>query len=233
MQARTTAEKERTGVRMAPFLAIVFLPCLANTAPGLQTVYCQAVRAWAPYRAEVREVRWCNPGECLGMGGAMFLYGSRVIAIDPQWPFKDNEVLLTMEHEYGHALGLPHRYGDSIMKPGWDPPFASGPTEVDFSDLRRIWGAKADLGGQHDPTSARGQPSRGYSRKANKPESAKKDPSDQILLAIANVHFSGCDAFTRLTQPMPERANAKWHPPSSAFCPLSSRRWIGAFAEST
>ena len=30
------------------------------------------------------------------MGGAMFLYGSRVIAIDPQWPFKDNEVLLTM-----------------------------------------------------------------------------------------------------------------------------------------
>ena len=52
-------------------------------------------------------MRWCNPGECSGMGGAMFLYGSRVIAIDPQWPFKDNEVLLTMEHEYGHALGLP------------------------------------------------------------------------------------------------------------------------------
>jgi hypothetical protein len=170
-----TAEKERTGVRMAPFLAIVFLPCLANAAPGLQTVYCEAVRAWAPYRAEVRAVRWCNPGECSGMGGAMFLYGSRVIAIDPEWPFKDNELLLTMEHEYGHALGLPHRYGDSIMKPGWDPPFASGPTEEDFNDLRRILGAKAGLGGQHDPASARGEPSRAYSGKANKPESTKKD----------------------------------------------------------
>jgi hypothetical protein len=117
----------------------------------------------------------------------MFLYGSRVIAIDPEWPFKDNEVLLTMEHEYGHALGLPHRYGDSIMKPGWDPPFASGPTEEDFRDLRRIWGAKADLGGQPDPTSARGEPSRAYSRKANKPESAIKDPSNQILLAMPAI----------------------------------------------
>jgi len=79
------------------------------------------------------------------MGGAMFQYDSRVIAIDPEWPFKDNELLLTMEHEYGHALGLPHRYGNSIMKPGWDPPFASAPTEEDFSDLRRISGAKAHL----------------------------------------------------------------------------------------
>jgi len=98
------------------------------------------------------------------MGGAMFQYDSRVIAIDPKWPFKDNELLLTMEHEYGHALGLPHRYGDSIMKPGWDPPFASGPTEEDFGDLRRIFAAKADLGGQHNPSSARGEPSRTHSQ---------------------------------------------------------------------
>lgn len=75
------------------------------------------------------------------MGGAMFLFDSRVIAIDPKWPFKDNELLLTMEHEYGHALGLPHRFGDSIMKAGWDPPFALGPTEEDFNDLRKMRGA--------------------------------------------------------------------------------------------
>ena len=208
MQATTTAEKERIGVRMAPFLAIAFLPCLANAAPGLKDVYCQAVRAWAPYSAEVRQVRWCGPGECSGMGGAMFLYDSRVIAIDPEWPFKNNELLLTMEHEYGHALGLPHRYGDSIMKPGWDPPFASGPTEEDFSDLRRISSSKA-VGGQHDPASARGEPSRVYSRKANKPESTKKDSSDQVLLAIANAHFSGRDAFAWLTRRKPRRARIR------------------------
>ena len=38
------------------------------------------------------------------MGGGMFHYNSRVIAIDPDWPFKGNELLLTLEHEYGHAL---------------------------------------------------------------------------------------------------------------------------------
>ena len=124
------------------------------------------------------------------MGGAMFVYGSRVIAIDPKWPFKGNELLLTMEHEYGHALGLPHRYGNSIMKPGWDPPFAPGPTDEDFSDLKRILGADA-AAGQHNPTFARGEPSRAYSKKANKPEAVKKDRFGQILHAIANVLRAG------------------------------------------
>jgi hypothetical protein len=127
---------------MTFLFAILLLPCARDAAPGLQAVYCQAVQAWAPYKTEVREVRWCKPGECSGMGGAMFLFDSRVIAIDPKWPFKDNELLLTMEHEYGHALGLPHRYGNSIMKPGWDPPFAPGPTEADFDDLRKIYVAE-------------------------------------------------------------------------------------------
>jgi len=141
---------------MTPFLAILFLPCLSNAAPGLQSVFCQAVLAWAPYQAEVREVRWCNPGECSGMGGAMFLYKSRVIAIDPQWQFKGDELLLTMEHEYGHALGLPHRSGNSIMKPGWDPPFATGPTEEDFGELRKMYcsGASASSERPHNPASA-------------------------------------------------------------------------------
>ena len=194
---------------MTPFLVIVFLPCLTNVAPGLQTVYCQAVHAWAPYRAEVREVRWCNPGECSGMGGAMFLYNSRVIAIDPKWPFKGNELLLTMEHEYGHALGLPHRYANSIMKPGWDSPFASGPTEQDFNDLRRIRGADADLGGQHNPASARGESSRAYPAKANKPEGGNIAPSGQILLSIAKSRLSPPDAFTWLTERMLPRAHIK------------------------
>jgi hypothetical protein len=139
------------------------------------------------------------------MGGAMFLYGSRVIAIDPEWPFKDNELLLTVEHEYGHALGLPHRYGDSIMKPGWDPPFASGPTEEDFSDLRRIGGAKSDLGGQHDRTYARGDLSPEPPTITNIPKSVK-GPSEEIMLAITHVIFSGHDAFTWLTQRVPRRA---------------------------
>jgi hypothetical protein len=154
----------------------------------------------------------------------MFLYDSRVIAIDPEWPFKDNELLLTMEHEYGHALGLPHRYRDSIMKPGWDPPFASGPTEQDFSDLRRIWAAKADPGGQHDPASARDEPSRPDARKANKPQNDKINPSGQILLAIANVHLSGRGVFTWLTQRMPRRCRIK-----SAITPLPEK-WFFAQA---
>jgi len=111
---------------------------MANVAPGLQLLYCQAVHAWAPYWAEVRGVKWCEPEECTDMGGAMFHADSRVIAIDPDWPFNGNELLLTIEHEYGHALGLQHKQANSIMKPGWDPPFASGPTEEDFRELRRM-----------------------------------------------------------------------------------------------
>jgi len=72
------------------------------------------------------------------MGGAIFRSDTRTIAVDPQWPFKGDGLVLTIEHEYGHALGLPHRQGNSIMKPGWDPPLASGPTEDDFRDLERL-----------------------------------------------------------------------------------------------
>jgi predicted Zn-dependent protease len=75
------------------------------------------------------------------MGGGMFLYDSRIIAIDPDWPFKGDELLLTLEHEYGHALALKHRWTNSIMKPGWDPPFAQGPTEEDFKELQKMYGS--------------------------------------------------------------------------------------------
>jgi hypothetical protein len=125
---------------MPEFLTLLVLFCAGDAAPGLQVAYCRAAQAWAPYRAEIREVKWCDPGECTGMGGGMFHYDSRVIAIDPNWPFKGDELLLTMEHEYGHALGLQHRWGHSIMKPGWDPPFAPGPTDEDFGELRRMQG---------------------------------------------------------------------------------------------
>ena len=131
---------------MTALLALLTLSCLGDVAPGLQVVYCQAVHTWEPYHTVVRRVKWCDPGECLGMGGGMFHYSSRVIAIDPQWPFKGDELLLTMEHEYGHALGLEHRGGNSIMKPGWEPPFAPGPTEEDFTDLRRLRGRLAVYG---------------------------------------------------------------------------------------
>jgi|SRR5215471_11848605 len=117
---------------------LVLSSCMGDIAPGLQDAYCRAIDAWAPYRVEVRRVKWCEPGECAGMAGGMFSSDSRVIAIDPDWPFTGNELLLTIEHEYGHALGLQHRWGNSIMKPGWDPPFAAGPTEEDFRELQRM-----------------------------------------------------------------------------------------------
>ena len=82
----------------------------------------------------------------------MFHFDTRVISIDREWPFKGDDLLLTMEHEYGHALGLPHRAGHSIMKPGWDPPLALGPTDEDFHDLQSIRGA--DL---YSATSGRGE----------------------------------------------------------------------------
>ena len=128
---------------MTSFLAILAVSCMGYVAPNLQVLYSQAVKAWAPYRAKVCGVKWCEPGECSEMGGGMFHFDSRVIAIDPDWPFQGNELLLTLEHEYGHALGLQHRWGNSIMKPGWDPPFAQGPTEEDFMELRRMHDAKA------------------------------------------------------------------------------------------
>jgi hypothetical protein len=131
---------------MTALLMLLTFSCLGDVAPGLQVVYCQAVHAWAPYHAPVRRVKWCDPGECAGMGGGMFHYSSRVIAIDPDWPFKGDDLLLTMEHEYGHALGLEHRSGNSIMKPGWEPPIAPGPTEEDFNEVRRVRGRPAVSG---------------------------------------------------------------------------------------
>ncbi len=128
---------------MTAFLGLLVLSCIGDVAPELQAVYCQAVNAWAPYRAEVHKVKWCEPGECSGMGGGMFHSDSRVISIDPDWPFTREGLLLTVEHEYGHALGLEHRWGNSIMKPGWDPPFAPGPTEEDFSELSRKYNVGA------------------------------------------------------------------------------------------
>ena len=130
---------------MTAFLGVLVLSCIGDVAPGLQAVYCRAVYAWAPYQAEVRKVKWCEPDECSGMGGGVFHYDSRVISIDPNWPFTGDGLLLTVEHEYGHALGLQHRWGNSIMKPGWDPPFAAGPTEEDFSELSRMY----DVGALH------------------------------------------------------------------------------------
>ena len=87
-------------------LVALALCMLGDVAPGLQNVYCKAVYAWAPYHAEVRQVKWCDPGECRGMGGGMFHFDTRVISSNPEWLFKGGDLLLTVEHESGHPQSL-------------------------------------------------------------------------------------------------------------------------------
>lgn len=104
----------------------------------LRVAYCRAALAWFPYRADVSEVRWCQLGECEGDGGGRFDFKTRTILIDPDFPFPVRDgAYLTLTHELGHGLGLKHRTGNSIMRQGWDPPIATGPTVEDFQALRK------------------------------------------------------------------------------------------------
>lgn len=123
---------------MLPFILSVFLVCAApNVAEDLRASYCAAVQAWLPYTYAHPAVRWCFE-DCgwLGVGGGGGFSAGIIntIFIDRAWPFKGNELTLTLEHEYGHALGLEHT-AEGIMKSGWAPPIAEGPGPADFAAL--------------------------------------------------------------------------------------------------
>jgi len=124
-------------------LTKLLLSCLLTPVPAdLQSTYLEACAAWWPYRAQVTRVEWCEYESCdvtkVGGGGG-FNFQSRVITIDRGFNWTGNKLLLTLEHEYGHALGLPHSpMNDSIMREGWEEPLAQGPTERDFIMLRLL-----------------------------------------------------------------------------------------------
>jgi hypothetical protein len=112
---------------------------------GLRSVLMWAIVAWGISPTRPLVVRWGKPGECDGYGGGKYMYGTGEIILDPEFDLTKNGetpngLLLTMEHEYGHYLGLDDKLNgeDSIMKSSWDPPYVQGPTPLDFEELSEL-----------------------------------------------------------------------------------------------
>jgi hypothetical protein len=116
--------------------------------PGLEDLYKESVKLWAPYHAFVGAVRWCEPAECtyldnLNLLGYWDLDEKYSIIINvhganyTEWEQQD--LLLTLAHEYGHALGLKHVKGYAVMNPDWYFPVAYKPTEIDWNQLRSLY----------------------------------------------------------------------------------------------
>lgn len=125
-------------------ISLVLWACLLTKAPAdLRLDYCRATWAWLPYHAEVKEVKWCEDGEWVcnfkAPGGGGYDFASQTITIDRTFPFPTDGVFLTLSHEIGHALGLMHSPSHtSIMRSGWEPPLAAGPSEEDKEELKKL-----------------------------------------------------------------------------------------------
>lgn len=113
------------------------LACVQSSVPeDLRAEYCAAVGAWLPYTYAHPSVQWCEY-DCPFRGGGSYSEQLNTIYIDRSWPFTGIELRLTLEHEYGHALGLDHT-PEGIMKEGWAPPVAQGPGPADFAALAAL-----------------------------------------------------------------------------------------------
>jgi hypothetical protein len=114
---------------------------------GLAQPYEAAVQAWAPHKADVREVRFCRgEAECQNQYGAlaMWVEASRTIWVKniAVWPAEDG-LTTTIMHEYGHALGLAHATDGeaSIMRPDWSE-LQRKPTARDLAAAEALEGRK-------------------------------------------------------------------------------------------
>ena len=122
-------------------IAIGTLCASHSISEDLRQPFCSALWAWFPYRPDVNSVQWCfDEYGCLsaqvGQGGG-YEASSGTITIDKRWPWTEHNLVLTLEHEVGHALGLEHT-AEGIMKSGWDPPIAQGPSPADFAALAKL-----------------------------------------------------------------------------------------------
>lgn len=121
-------------------LGIPHSPLMETTLiePDLRDSWCQTQLAWWPHKADLDYVLWCKDDkhQCKHVGGGAYDIVHRTIYIDPDYNLSPHNTVLTMEHEYGHALGLKHVARSdrlSIMNEGWDLPLSDGPTEEDLS----------------------------------------------------------------------------------------------------
>lgn len=123
--------------------------CIGRVEPELQDAYMKAVMMWFPHVAIVKEVRWCKePEECerlkKDVAIAMYYESDHTISLVRSWAWgwNDYTLPLTLAHEYGHALGLQHVTGYSIMRKDWEQPIADNPTDLDWVELKKIEDAR-------------------------------------------------------------------------------------------